>query len=195
MFYSRRKWILPAWPTDKSSLTNVYYLFFFYPISPHISSSSSSPSFVYNVSLCTFRYVRIHLDVQADEWWFIVFSFNFFLYMLHLYMRSSERHSLATTMTTRPKYSSRFNSSHIYIFIFHMHICVHRSPSFFPVSLSLLFSLAHFSLQSIYVYISTTRSIDISSFLVGGGDNLVFCIIIIIIFDPKLAIQMFVDTL
>ena len=144
---------------------------------------SSSSSFVSNLSLRTFRYVCIHLNVQADEWWFIVFSFNFFLYILHLYMRSSERHSLATTTTTttRPKYSSRFNyiyisTLRIYSYFIYVCVCIYThigAVHFIPVSPLLSLSLAHFSLQSIYVYIDNEKHRHKFIF-VGGGDNLVY---------------------
>jgi hypothetical protein len=86
--------------------------------------------------------------------------------MLHLYMRSSEKHSLATTTTTGPKYSSRLRHTHTHIYIYsyfiykyiYIYICVwiHRSRSFFfsvspPSLLTFLFNQ--------YIYIDNEKHI------------------------------------
>lgn len=88
-------------------------------------------------------------------------------------MRSSERHSLATTMTTRPKYSSR-----LFIYIHISSVYIHQSCSFFfPVS-SLLVSLSLTFLFNQYVYIENEKHRH-KFILVREGDNIVFCIIIL----------------
>ncbi len=69
LFLFPTKWMPAALPTDTSSLSNGYYLVSFIPY------LIMCPLRSWCICLCV--YIYIYINVQADERWFIVFSFNF----------------------------------------------------------------------------------------------------------------------